>query len=132
MDQFVAERFASYPSSVQPKLAHLRRLIFAVAAQDERIGELEETLKWGVPAYLTSVSKSGTTIRIDWEAKAPSYCGLYVNCRTSPVDTYRSLFPQLSFSGNRAVIFNVSDDLPENELKVCIRLALTYHISKRG
>lgn len=73
MDQFVAKRFASYPASVQPKLAHLRRLIFFVAAQDERIGELEETLKWGVPAYLTSVSKSGTTIRIDWEAKAPSY-----------------------------------------------------------
>jgi hypothetical protein len=54
-------------------LAHLRRLIFFVAAQDEHIGGLEETLKWGVPAYLTSVSKSGTTIRIDWEAKAPSY-----------------------------------------------------------
>ena len=130
MNHDVAERFASYPANVRMKMERLRSLIFAVAAQDGRVGELEETLKWGEPAYLTPASKSGTTIRIDWKAKSPSQLGLYVNCKTTLIDTYRSLFPQLSFLGNRAVFLDVSDEFSENELRTCIALALTYHINK--
>ena len=43
----------------------LRQLIFDVAAKTKDVGQLEETLKWGEPAYLTSESKSGSLIRID-------------------------------------------------------------------
>ena len=52
MNHDVAERFASYPANVRMKMERLRSLIFAVAAQDGRVGESEETLKWGEPAYL--------------------------------------------------------------------------------
>jgi|TARA_B110000967_G_C18729960_1_gene482063 hypothetical protein len=131
MNQDVAERFASYPANVRLKMQRLRRLIFAVAAQDERVGELTETLKWGELAYLTSASKSGTTVRIDWKAKTPNQYGFYVNCKTSLVDSYRSLFPELNFEGDRAVVFSVDADLPKNELGICIALALTYHIDKK-
>jgi len=131
LNHHVAERFASYPANVRLKMARLRSLIFAVAARDERIGKLEETLKWGEPAYLTSASKSGTTVRIDWKAKSPNQLGLYVNCKTPLVDTFRSLFPQLNFAGNRAIVLDVGGDFPETELKVCIALALTYNIDKK-
>jgi len=47
---------------VQKKLMQLRKLIFDVASATEGVGELEETLKWGQPSYLTSQSKSGSTI----------------------------------------------------------------------
>ena len=49
----VARVFEAYPPAIQPKLFVLRELIFATAAATEGVGELEETLKWGEPAYLT-------------------------------------------------------------------------------
>ena len=61
----VAAVFKTYPKEVKNKLMFLRQLIFDTASTIERVGELEETLKWGEPSYLTSKSKSGSTIRIN-------------------------------------------------------------------
>jgi hypothetical protein len=61
----VAAHFQSYPVTVRKKMFALRELIFSVAAETEGIGELEETLKWGEPAYLTAQAKSGSSVRID-------------------------------------------------------------------
>ena len=126
----VQKKFESYPEHVRPKLEHLRQLILDVATSDESIGELEETLKWGEPAYLTTKSKSGTTVRIDWKPKHPDQYAMYVNCQTKLVDTYRSLFPELTCEGDRAVIFDINQALPENEVQVCISMALKYHLTK--
>ena len=80
-----------------------------MTANSEGVGELEETLKWGEPSYLTTESKSGTTIRIDWKPKHPNQYAMYVNCKTTLVDTYRSLFPELTYEKNRAIIFGIND-----------------------
>lgn len=69
MDTSVKEKFDSYPKHVRKKLIELRALIFAIEEKDEAIGEIEETLKWNEPAYLTSQTKSGTTIRVGWKHK---------------------------------------------------------------
>jgi hypothetical protein len=61
----VAAVFNSYPQNIRTKLMFLRQLILETAASTEGVGELEETLKWGEPSYLTSKTKSGSTIRID-------------------------------------------------------------------
>lgn len=112
-------------------MVYLRQLILDVAANVDGVGELEETLKWGEPSYLTSTSKSGTTIRIDWKSKSPQYYALYINCNTTLVDTFRSLFPnELRCEGNRAIVFDVGQPLPEQALRVCIALALRYHLDK--
>lgn len=37
------------------------------AASFEEIGEIEETLKWVEPSYLTPKSKRGSTIRVAWK-----------------------------------------------------------------
>lgn len=63
----VAVVFDSYPEEMRVKLLFLRRLIYETAASLEEVGELEETLKWGEPSYLTPKSKSGSTIRIAWK-----------------------------------------------------------------
>jgi hypothetical protein len=37
----------------------------------------------------------------------------------------------MSFSGNRSIILNAEDEVPEPALRHCLALALTYHLKKR-
>ncbi len=122
---------ASYPKQAQQRLRRLRKLILDTAAALPEVGPITETLKWGEPAYLTEQSKTGSTIRIAWKASAPQQCAMYLNCQTTLVDTYRTLFPELTFDGNRAVLFDLKASLPEATVARCIELALTYHLEKR-
>ncbi len=109
----------------------LRQLVFDTAAKIDGVGNLEETLKWGQPSYLTTESKSGSTIRIDQIKSTPDQYAMYVHCQTSLVTTYRDLFPGLlNFEGNRGVKFSQDENLPEDVLVHCIGLALTYHLNK--
>jgi len=127
----VARVFAHYPPAVRRRMLALRKLIFDTAAATPRVGKLQETLKWGEPAYLTADSGSGSTIRIDWKAAQPGQYALYFNCQTTLVDTFRTLFPQgLRFEGNRAVIFPMNEALPKRDLAFCVAAALTYHLDK--
>lgn len=113
------------------KMERLRALIYEVAEQTEGVGELEETLKWSEPAYLTRRPKSGTTIRIDWKEKNPEQIGMYVSCNTSLIETWRSMFKdELEFEGNRAILLPADTSLPEKELRICIQMALRYHLDK--
>ena len=61
----VAALFERYPKEIKAKLLSLRQLIFDVASKTSGVGELEETLKWGQPSYLTTQTKSGSLVRID-------------------------------------------------------------------
>jgi hypothetical protein len=129
----VAETFAELPPAARDKLLHLRSLIFDTAAQTPGVGPLEEGLRWGEPSYLTSKSKSGTTIRIHWKPRTPDRCAMYVHCQTNLVEQYRLRHPDsLEFEGNRAVLFRIDQPLPEDALRDCIRLALTYHKPRIG
>jgi hypothetical protein len=132
MPSDIADVFAAYPPAVRRKLMAVRRLIFATAAATEGVGPLTETLKWGEPAYLTEASKSGSTIRLGWKPKAPERYALHVHCQTTLVDSYRTLFAdELAFEGNRAVVLQVADPVPEAPLARCIAMALTYHRDKQ-
>jgi len=88
----VAETFESYPPQIRSKLLTLRELIYRTAAQTDGVGDLEETLKWGEPAYLT-INKSGSTIRLGWKKSAPAQYALYFHCQTNLIETFRTLFP---------------------------------------
>ena len=108
----------------------LRDLIFDVAAKTGGVGALDETLKWGEPAYLTR-SKSGSTIRLGWKASAQDEAALYFICTTGLVDRFRELYPRsFRFGGNRALLFDATSRLPVKALRHCIALALTHRISK--
>jgi len=131
----VATRFAEYPKAIQKKSDYLRGLIYQVASEDPQIGEIEETLKWGQPSYLTSKSGSGSTIRIDWRESVPQELVMFLNCRTSLVDTYRSIFPDVfRYEGSRALVITGADRIDRGEKKEalmhCIRMALRYHLDK--
>jgi hypothetical protein len=128
----VAAIFNSYPQNIKSKLMFLRQLIYDTAASFEEIGELEETLKWGEPSYLTPKSKSGSTIRIAWKESQKEQYSIFFKCTANLVPAFKEKFPQkFKFGGNRSINFNLNDDVPVKELKQCIALALTYHRNKK-
>ncbi len=111
------------------RLTALRILILKTASENTAIGPIEETLKWGEPAYLPSTTKSGTTIRINRHQKSDRKYAFYVNCQTDLVERYKELYDDvLKFDGKRAVTFDVEDDIPVDAVKHCIAMALTYHL----
>jgi Domain of unknown function (DU1801) len=123
----VARVFEAYPPSLR------RKLIFATAAATEGVGEIEETLKWGEPAYVTSQSKSGSTIRIDCKKSDRTRYAMYFHCQTHLVETFRTLFPNdFKFEGNRSIVFDEDDVVPYDALAVCVAAALTYHRRKNA
>ncbi len=132
MDLAVKAKFDSYPQHIRNKLFELRALILDVANNDAQIGMLDETLKWGELSYLTNETKSGTTVRMDWKEKYPNEIGLFVNCKTTLLDQFRSLFPHtFRFEGERAVWIQHDKPLPEFELRAYIKMALRYHLDKK-
>lgn len=128
----VAEIFEGYPPKVRQRLMALRKMIFDTARATEGVGELNETLKWGQPAYVTAESGSGSTIRIDALKGEEEGYALYVHCQTSLVDNYRALYDSaLRFGGNRSILFRASEKPPKAALEHCIRMALTYRLKGR-
>ncbi len=130
-DPAVEAKFATYTPRVRRKLLALRKLILKVARTTPGVGDIEETLKWGEPAYVTK-NRSGSTLRIDWKPSKPDHYAMYFNCQTNLVETFRSLFPHdFEFQGNRALLFAIDKPFPKDALLLCIEAALTYHQTKR-
>lgn len=121
--------FDDLPKAMAARLAALRSLILETAAENPAIGPLEETLKWGEPAYLTSASKSGTTVRINRHKKSGDEYAIYVHCQTDLVERYKQLYDDvLTFEGSRAIVFGVDQEIPVQAVKHCLAMALTYHV----
>lgn len=122
------EKFKSYPRGIKSKMNRLRKLIIDTAKESESIQELEETLKWGEPSY---IAKKGSTIRIDWKAKSPDQYAMYFQCTSKLVPTFKEVYGNLfKYQKSRAILFDLNEELPLNELKDCIAMALHYHSIK--
>lgn len=122
----VATAFAGYPPELRDGLEQLRALILERAAALPETGGLEESLRWGQPAYLTK-SGSGSTIRLGLP-KAGGYA-LFVHCRTSLIEDFRPLAPTgTRFDGTRAVLFEAGERPDMNALALLVDAALTYHL----
>ncbi len=121
--------FDDLPKAMAARLAALRALILETADDNPAIGPLEETLKWGEPAFLTSSTKSGTTVRINRHKKMDDRYAFYVHCQTDLVERYKQLYGDiLKFDGARAVVFDVDQGIPIDAVKHCLAMALTYHM----
>jgi hypothetical protein len=130
-DPAVDAVFDAYPKPVKARLLALRRLILDTAKTTKGVGAVQEALKWGQPSYLTTETKSGSTVRIDQIKSTPNRYAVYFHCQTGLVDTFRELYPELSFGGNRSILLDATNKIPEPELRHCVALALTYHLNKR-
>jgi hypothetical protein len=129
----VARIFAAYPPGVRRRMLTLRAKIFAVARSIDGVGEIEETLKWGEPAYVTAESKSGSTIRIDWKPSKPDRYAMYFICTTDLVETFRTLYPhEFTYEGNRAITFALDQAITWDSLAFCIGAALTWQRERKS
>lgn len=132
-DATVRQAFDAYPAPMRHGLLALRGLIFETAARTPGVGALQETLKWGEPAYVTAESKSGSTVRLGWSKARPDRYAMYFHCQTNLVETFRTMFPrEFSFEGNRAIVFAAGDAVAADALGICIAAALTYHLNRRS
>ncbi|WP_284369922.1 hypothetical protein [Sulfitobacter pacificus] len=123
--------FEKFGARQRAVLLTLRQMIFDVAQSDPRIGSLEEALRWGEPAYLTSQNKTGSTIRLGVE-KTSGLPALFFNCNTSLVEGFRQQFGNaLKYSKNRAVLVDTAEGQTNDALRLCIAAALTYHLRKK-
>jgi hypothetical protein len=123
----IQAKFSSYPLAAQKQLEEVRRLILAVA-EENALGVVEETLKWGEASYLV---KGGSAIRIDWKPKDPDVIKVYFHCQTSLIETFREVYRQeFDYEGNRAIVLPLTASLSGARLKDCLQMALKYHILK--
>lgn len=121
----VDEIFTNYPDFVKDKMQQLRELVIETTEEIEGISNLEETLKWGEPSFVT---KNGSTLRMDWKEKTPNQYAMYFQCTSRLVDTFRLVFGnKFQYEGNRAIIFQINQKIPKEALKECIKATLNYH-----
>ena len=128
----VAAAFASYDDAVRIELLALRQLILDTAAATPGVGAIEETLKWGQPAYLTNETRSGSTIRIaPTGSKLAHDYAMFFICHTNLVETFELLFGEtFTYDGKRALLFTVGESIPGPELEECVAMAQTYHLNR--
>ncbi|WP_196884851.1 DUF1801 domain-containing protein [Aureivirga sp. CE67] len=118
-------KLQSYPPIFRLKLEYLKKLVLETAEENKEIGKVEMTLKWGEPSFIT---KNGSTLRMDWKEKNPNQYAMYFQCSTSLVRTFKAVFGEkFTYEGNRAIIFQMDEKIPTEELKECIKATLNYH-----
>ena len=114
----------AHPDPAKSVLLNIRQWIFEQAEYDQ-LPKIEETLKWGEPSYLV---KGGSTIRIDFKQKNPEHVVIYLNCKTTLIETIREVYStEFKFEGNRALLINLNTAIPEAAIKHCLSMALNYH-----
>lgn len=127
MPKDVRHAFDALPATKRSTLLDVRGLVFETAAATPGVGPIEEALRWGEPAYLTSQSRSGSTIRLGIE-KASGHPAMFFNCQTRLVEDFRQQFgDRFSFSKNRAVLLDPDRPLDTGAVSSCVAAALTYH-----
>ncbi len=118
-------KLTSYPDTVRDKMLYLRELVHQTATETPEIEELEETLKWGEPSFLT---KHGSTLRIDWKKKTPDQYQMYFKCTSRLVETFKLVYgDKFEYEKSRAIIFQLDQKIPSDKVKKCIKAALRYH-----
>ena len=119
---------STYPEPVKTRLLSLRKLIFETATECSDVNKVEETLKWNEPAYIT---KHGSTLRLNRVKSQAEQYALYFHCKSKLVDTFKEVYQDIFiYEGNRAIIFNINQEIPLKPLKQCIALSLGYHKEK--
>ncbi|WP_425044817.1 DUF1801 domain-containing protein [Primorskyibacter sp. S87] len=119
--QQVAEVFESSPAGARAGMLRLRQLILDTA--EELSEQVEETLRWGQPAY---IAKKGSTLRVGTSKHAAF--ALFVHCQSRLIDDLRATFPGADrLEGNRAVLFDDPTEIDPERHGWLVARALTYH-----
>lgn len=130
-DPKVEAAFEVPDAGAKAGLLSLRDLIWDRAQALPQIGPLQETLRWGQPAYLTPQSRSGSTLRLG--VPKTGRFALFVHCQSSLIADFLRQFPNWDrVEGTRAVLFDDLGEIDPIRHGWLIERALTYHLNKRA
>jgi hypothetical protein len=128
-DPAVKAVLASYPQEMRYALEDLRETILNVADAVKGVGKIEESLKWGQPAYRPISPQTGTTLRIGAVTGSSTEYALFFHCQTTLAHDFEQLYPGMfRIVDNRSLVFRLGEVAPDMPLRHCIALALTYHL----
>ncbi|MDF1728146.1 MAG: hypothetical protein P1U53_10410 [Sulfitobacter sp.] len=131
MPAALADLIATWPAPAQG-MARACRALFLSRAEARDIGPLEESLKWGQPAWRPVKPRTGSTLRLMWLEAQPDRLSLYVDCKTDIAARMRSLYPDLPFNdGQRRIDLDLTKALPEQAVAHLADMTLCYHLARR-
>ncbi len=120
--------FSEFDGAEREHLLAIRDLIYELAEQDEDVGTIVESLKWGQPSYDTK-PRTGTPIRLGKVKSAPHHVALFTHCQSNVMADARLHYEDhFSFEGNRALLIPTSKALPIEAVTHVIRIALRYRL----
>lgn len=116
----IEDYYPTYTDIEKEKLQEMSNLIERVAEKLSVVIKAER--KWGQLSFSSTI---GTPIRI--ARFDENHVAFFVHCQTTLVEQWREMFTDsLEFSKTRAVLLKNHEELPINELEICIQMALTY------
>jgi hypothetical protein len=114
--------FDAFPKPAQDGALVLRGLIFETAADLPDVSLLTECLRWGQPSYITPI---GSALRIGIPKHGAF--ALFAHCQSTIISQIEQTFGNdFCIEGNRAVLFDTTEDIQPNKLRLLIEHALTY------
>lgn len=117
---------STWPDTAQRHLLAIRDILFDVAAQSD-VGALDESLKWGQPAWRPRAPRTGSTLRFGWSAQNPAALMAFVNCRTDLAGQMSTRFPNAyDNDGRRSLAFDLATPLPDPAIRTLAHLTFTY------
>lgn len=120
-------------SSAAQQTAWTCRSLFLQTALENDTGPIEESLKWGQPAWRPQRPRMGSTLRMFWVPATPDLLSLYVDCKTDLAARMHDLYPDLAVNdGRRQLGISLQDPLPEQALSHLAQMTFTYHRAKRA
>ncbi len=127
MDDPFTDTLAAWPSDARAIFAEIRALIL-IAAKESDAGPIEESLKWGQPAWRPKRPRQGSTLRLDWQVKLPQTLALFVDCKTNLSATMQEIYPsEFQYEANRALRLTLDNPLPRQAIDHLARITFTYH-----
>jgi len=126
----IAAAIADYPEATRDTLLELRALIHRVAARTEGVDAVEETLRWGQPAF---ICRSGTTVRLAEARGGSGAVGVYTSCQTPLVADFAREHGELfEYDAGRGIHIPAGERMREAEIGDFLSAALTYKLRRRS
>tara|TARA_R110002110_G_scaffold23490_2_gene89420 strand:+ start:1040 stop:1462 length:423 start_codon:yes stop_codon:yes gene_type:complete len=108
------------------------RELFHQTAVQAGTGPLDETIKWGQPAWRPVRARTGSTLRMGWSPAKPAHLSLFVDCKTDLAARMRDLYPNLAGNdGRRQMALDLTQPLPEQAVSHLAQMTFCYHRSRR-
>lgn len=109
------------------------RTLFHDIAADNDLGVLDETLKWGQPAWRPKRPRTGSTLRMMWNAQTPDRLALFVDCKTDLAARMQTLYPDLPDNdGQRQLGIDLTAPLPVQAIGHLAQMTFRYHLDRRS